>query len=382
MVSFQNLIVRIFKSHGFEIDSTSNYNRYILATKDNIILSIGYNEPGSELTMGDLRKFFRTAKRDNADRMIYVMPGALPNSLERFADERNVQLWDRERLEREIGRTVVTDIETLDKSDGLDELDSFISSGSSLKSRPSSGIKSEPESVSDDVAIMVPTMFFGDDLEGSTGTATAKTGTKSISDPKSGSGKSYYESSLDQKSEEKETDIDLNIVKPKVTKDLAATMANKIIKGFRFNLELIPYYVFNYSCTLNVKESELATASGVLGINGLTSNVEDWEDNIETIHNLDEPYTKLDVKFPIDNALSLVKKAVMDRNTKTVETREEYDSTIIFEKKKLKPKPDAIDIHSKGIYYLPVWCVEGSNGLMIIDANSGKVIKEDVFKAH
>jgi hypothetical protein len=130
----------------------------------------------------------------------------------------------------------------------------------------------------------------------------------------------------------------------------------------------------------NIENQDNAMAAGILSINGLTSNVEDWSDNIETVKNIDEPHTKLDVKFSYDNAISLIKQAIMERNTKLIETREEYDSTIIFEKKKLKPKPEAIDINSKGLYYLPVWCIEGSNGLMIIDANTGKVIKEDMFK--
>jgi hypothetical protein len=368
-VSFQNLVVKIFKSHGFEIDSTSNYNKYILATKDNITLSIGYAEPGSELTMGDLRSFFRSAKRDHADRMIFVIPGSYPPSMERFADERNIQLWDRERFEREIGRAVVTDIESIDKGDILDdELSTLL--------KPSSKPKHEPSSVSDEVAIMVPTMLFGDDSESesksSSGTSTTETQTQP--------GTSIFETSYGATSEPKDDGEKLNIIKPKVTKDLAATMAKKIVKGFRFNLELIPYYVFNYSCTLATENKEPSIDKGLISINGLTNNVEEWEDNIETTKYLEEPHTKIDVKFSPDNALSVVKKAVMERNTKVVETREEYDSTIIFEKKKLKPKPEAINIESKGLFYLPVWCIEGSNGLMIIDANSGKVIKEDIFK--
>ena len=47
----------------------------------------------------------------------------------------------------------------------------------------------------------------------------------------------------------------------------------------------------------------------------------------------------------------------------------------------MKPKFEAIDMNTKGIHYLPVWCIEGSNGLMIIDASSGKIIKEDIFRS-
>jgi hypothetical protein len=372
VATFQNLIVKIFKSHGFDIDSTSNYNKYILATKDNIILSVGYAEPADELSVGQLRNFFRTAKRDNADRLIYIVPSNYPIAIDRFAAERKIQLWDRERLERELGRALVTDLETLGE---IDQAEGISDSLFKTTSEQSTGQPTESQSSdSEDIPIMVPTMIFGDETEtgGSTTTGTTSDGSTLTSSTQITGAVEDPLISPDIK--------EVNIIKPKVTKDLAANMANKIVKGFRFNLELIPYYVFDYSFKLDIENQENALTTGILGINGLTSNVEDWSVEVETIKNLEEPHTKLGVKFTFDNALSLIKQAIMDRNTKMIETREEYDSTIIFEKKKLKPKPEAIDINSKGLFYLPVWCIEGSNGLMIIDANSGKVIKEDIFK--
>ena len=33
------------------------------------------------------------------------------------------------------------------------------------------------------------------------------------------------------------------------------------------------------------------------------------------------------------------------------------------------------------LVYLPVWCIEGRNGVMIIDAASGNILKEETFKS-
>jgi len=41
---------------------------------------------------------------------------------------------------------------------------------------------------------------------------------------------------------------------------------------------------------------------------------------------------------------------------------------------------NTIDIQDKGIVYLPVWCAEGSKGVMLVDATTGNVIREDPFK--
>ena len=46
----------------------------------------------------------------------------------------------------------------------------------------------------------------------------------------------------------------------------------------------------------------------------------------------------------------------------------------------MSPKEDAIEINRRGLIYLPVWCVEGSNGVMIINATTGKVVKEDTYR--
>lgn len=408
MVNFHNLIVSIFKAHGFEIDSTSNYSKYILANKDNINLSIGYIEPNEEVNVGKLRKFFRTAKRDNADRFIYILPGTAPDSFTRFAGDRNIQVWNRERLEREIGRAVVTDLErnseskAFESEDYLGGMGSYSSKssgefGSSSSSTLSSESK-EKDTTGEVVPIMVPMVPLGDDSYGgsessssssSAGFSTSSGSSSDIidADDTVQSSTTYFDplafpgtSESEKTSIESQNISDIWIIKPMISKDKAAGMANKIVKGFRFNLELIPYYVFDYTCKFNIEESGDATTSGILGINGLTSNVEEWTEDLDAIKYLDEPHTKLDVKFQLENAFSLIKEAVIERNTKLIETREEFDSTVIFEKKKLKPKEEAIDIQMKGLYYLPMWCIEGSNGLMIIDAASGNVVKEDIFK--
>jgi hypothetical protein len=395
LVSLNNLIIKIFKSHGFDINSSSNYSKYILASKDNINLSVGYTDMDEEVNMAMMRNFFRSAKKDNADRLIYIISGAkYPHPVNKFADDRNIQLWNRERLERELGRAVLSNLEVIGEAGEFDEELSEISESGTLHADSEltsesgtgtgtsiPGVEAELGSGAEEIPIMVPIIPFDDDGELITATSASTSETDGIIDASSEEqfeDEQYQEiHSYDSITPSESKDV--WIIKPKVTKDQASSMASKIVRGFRFNLELIPYYIFNYTCEFESGLPEDARSSGMIGINGLTSNIEEWRGSLKTTRNLEEEHTKLEIKFPYDKALALAREAVVELNTKSIETREESDQTIIFEKKKLKPKADAIEIESKGLYYLPVWCIEGSNGLMIIDASTGKVIKEDFF---
>jgi hypothetical protein len=386
LVSFNNLIIKIFKSHGFEINSSSDYSKYIFATKDNINLSVGYSDPNDELNLSKVRNFFRSAKRDSADMLIYVITKTTyPTEIDKFTNDRNIQLWDRERFERELGRAVMESLESTGETGEFGaELQAISEPGSTLHADPVldpdlglPGVGFESDSASSDtstetVPIMVPIIPFADDEPGEIMVAGS---------PEISSTESSMETRAESTASESISPEDRNvrIIKPKVSKDKAANMASKIVRGFRFNLELIPYYIFSYALKFDTDKPEDKPTNGWVGINGLTSNIEEWKGKFDTVSNLHEEHTKLEVKFPYEQAFSLAKDAVVELNTKSVETRDESENTIIFEKKRLKPKTDAINITSKGIYYLPVWCIEGSNGLMIIDANSGKIIKEDSY---
>ena len=96
MVSFNNLIIKIFKSHGFEINSSSDYSKYIFASKGNINLSVGYSDPEDESNLSKVRNFYRSAKRDSADMLIYVITNTTyPSEIDKFTNDRNIQLWNR-----------------------------------------------------------------------------------------------------------------------------------------------------------------------------------------------------------------------------------------------------------------------------------------------
>ena len=51
-----------------------------------------------------------------------------------------------------------------------------------------------------------------------------------------------------------------------------------------------------------------------------------------------------------------------------------------MERKVLSPRSEDIVLRGVGLYYLPIWCVEGVHGVMIINAGTGKIISEDYYR--
>jgi len=333
VVSLNNLLIKIFKSHGFEINSSSDYSKYILATKDNINISIGYLESDEEVNQANVRNFFRTAKKDNADRLIYIIPKTkYPDNLDKFAADRNIQIWDRERLERELGKAIMANLEISGEVGEFDhEMEDLPRTGISMipgsMENADSNIRPAHDGISmhsrdlasdEELPIMVPIISFDDENEMHTDTKTVSPTTMehrmdhgefertyAPHHGKRGAGISTVESHKHW------------IIKPNITKENAANMASKIVRGFRFNLELIPYYIFSYTCNFESGSPQISSNQGLIGINGLTSNVEEWSGMPRTIGDLDEEHTKLEVKFPYDKAFSLAQQAIISLKRKS-----------------------------------------------------------------
>ncbi len=348
MVKFIDIVTKIFDTYGFKITSTSEYSKYIFASKDNVSISIGYKDPQDSISMDDLRKFLKSSKKDRTNRRIYICAGDFPEDITKFAHQKDIQLWDKEKLEYELGKAMIADVIAPKPDAG--EVGSTKSFFELLEQKPT--VESKPEEPSYDLGVSIPTVPISDMGEDST---------------KKGSGE--------------EDEEEYRIIKSRITQEEASKMAKKVMGGFRFDLELIPYYIYNYSCDINIGgRTPPQRNTGTIGINGLTNNMEEWPPIFETVTELGEDYTRLPPKFTEEEAYTAAYNSIIILNTKTIETKEEKDSAIIIEKKQVEPKPDAIEISKKGLVYLPAWCIEGSNGVMIIDATTGKVLKEDIFK--
>jgi hypothetical protein len=304
------ILKKILKSYDFDI--IEEHTHYILGSKEGSSVAAAVIDVKDEITISDVQ-----AKRkelpQNLDKVIIATTLDVDSQLEDFANAESILLWDKKKLEEEIGRAVLAD----SKVDFLTE-------------------KHDMEIVDEkvDVSEAIP-----------------------------------------------KEDIGEAIMKPQITMGDVSEISKKIVQGFRFDLELIPYYLFDYSCELVVEGQQTPQiSSGTLAVNGLTNSAESWDFQFETVSDMETTHTKLEPRFDEKRAYDTARESAIALNTKEIQTVDDRGAVTIYEKKKVRPKEGAIDIVKRGLVYLPVWCVEGSNGVMIINATTGKIIKEDIYR--
>jgi hypothetical protein len=155
-------------------------------------------------------------------------------------------------------------------------------------------------------------------------------------------------------------------------------LSGNSIKGFKHDLELVPHYLFKYSCSYEGKDGREIHKKGIVSINALTGKYSAWDKEPEmdasTAHQV-----QLEPKIDGENARKIAMHAVAYFNTEFKELIIERDHATIIEKATFKPDEKSIILESQDLVMVPVWCVEGKHGVMILDGITGKVISEDYY---
>ncbi len=176
-------------------------------------------------------------------------------------------------------------------------------------------------------------------------------------------------------------DVGEMIVRPMIDIDDVKEISSQTVGGFRHRLELVPHYVFEYRCSLRMSEEERVSKVGLLAVNALTRKVEPWKDDFETVFAIELNHRRMEPMIEIEDARNAVREEVIQLHTYERELIRDDGRATVTERKLLSPSPDDVGLVSQGIIYLPVWCVEGVHGVMIINAGTGKIISEDYYRS-
>ena len=171
------------------------------------------------------------------------------------------------------------------------------------------------------------------------------------------------------------------VLKSKLTLDDIKELSRNTIQGFKHDLELVPHYIFQYSCTYEGRDCQSVTKSGLVSVNALTGRYAAWNSEPETDTSATHQ-VQLEPKIDAENAVKIAVHAVAQLNTEFKEIITERDHSTIIEKATFRPEPEAIVIEARRLVMVPVWCVEGKHGVMILDGITGKVISEDYYDRH
>lgn len=170
------------------------------------------------------------------------------------------------------------------------------------------------------------------------------------------------------------------IIRPTIDSRDVKEIGMRTVGGFRQRLELVPYYIFDYSCPLYLTNELVGEEKGSLGVNALTKKVEPWDDRLEVVFALEHGHRKAEPTFEEEVAADLAKKEIVRLHTAEREVVRDDGHVTLTERKKVAPRLDDVHLDGKGIFYLPVWCVEGIHGVMIINAGTGKIVSEDFYR--
>jgi hypothetical protein len=169
---------------------------------------------------------------------------------------------------------------------------------------------------------------------------------------------------------ESATERSERIVKPNFTLEDVKYLARHEIQGYRYDLELVPHYLFHY--VLNIEDGK--QRAGIVAVNALTEHIETWRWGFELVDSIDMQHTRREPKVDQEKASQLARDAISKEYRAFTEQVKDFGHSEIIERK--KPLKDPMVIEPKGLVYLPVWNVEGKGGAMIVNSSSGKIVSE------
>jgi hypothetical protein len=281
---------------------------YLYGRRDDISVVI---MTASDMLMDDVQDFMKNTKGFSGRRVVASL-GKVDDSVQSYLQNLGVHYWGREEVEHEIGNL---QLETVSSTKGKSLIDEIISDD--VPQRPA-----EPHDHSIPVIV----------------------------------------ESLEEKTE--------RIVKPNFGLDDVKHLARHEIKGYKYELELVPHYLFHF--LLNMPDGK--QRAGMAAVNALTSHVETWRWGFELVDSIELTHSKREPKIDYEKALQLAQDMIGRELKSHTETVKDFGHSEIIERK--KTGKDAIVVEPKGLVYLPVWCVEGTSGAMIVNSSSGKIISE------
>lgn len=170
------------------------------------------------------------------------------------------------------------------------------------------------------------------------------------------------------------------IVPLKMTLQEVVELSAGAVGGFSHRLDLVPHYVFSYDVPLYVGDGRIGSKDGMLAINALTKAVEPWAEMPQTVPKLDQGHKRLEPTLEEEDASSLMRVAVEREHTYERDMVRENGQVTMTERVMVHPRLDEGSFKPMGLVYVPVWCVEGTKGVMILNASTGKVLSEEHFR--
>lgn len=151
------------------------------------------------------------------------------------------------------------------------------------------------------------------------------------------------------------------------------------VGAFNYELRYVPFHLFTYTCEIK-RNGVKAKIGGNLAVDAVNGQIKKWRKIPEVTKMPEYPGTLSPVSLNVEEAKALATEWILHNETREISPIEmKIDKIIVIEKRIERPDPDTIVLDYIGIFHLPIWYVEGSAGVMIVNAADGTVIDMEFF---
>jgi len=167
------------------------------------------------------------------------------------------------------------------------------------------------------------------------------------------------------------------IIRPKLSEGGAIAVAKpKVGIVESLDLDLVPYYVLDYTCDLLADGNPYEGISGTVRVNALTRQAEKYPLKFETTPRLTWRHIKLEPKIELEEAKTLAQDAIVlwNQGIREVSIRKTATTQVIA-KKTISVAEGGISFKNAELYYVPVWKAHHGGELLAIDATTGEILE-------
>ncbi len=332
-----NVIKEVFSTYNYSV-SPSQQGFDLLAEKTGNRVGIKLVD---DVSADDLKTFLDGLKGNNLKVLLITMAG-FTEEVKKLGSQRELMLWDRAELERQIGKAVLSGCDTAAPAKDLARADI-----SSLTSELYNRSAEKPQA---------PVM--------------AEAPAEPAEEPAKKKAKKPVE--------EEGVSIPLHSVPIKVKGSDALKISGAIgrAEDVEVSLKFIPFWKYNYVLDVQSKYRDLTiplNSKGSKVINAINKQVDPAPSAaaVESVGLPDVPYNVEGSAVTQEEATAMAIKSIIEENTKTVRFKGTQGEAAIVEHKKFQPKPQDIEM-SMELLYIPFWVVRSHKGYMEVNACDGK----------
>ena len=171
-----------------------------------------------------------------------------------------------------------------------------------------------------------------------------------------------------------------HLVRPFMTAADVKEIGANTVSGFRYRLELVPHHLYRYEAgVVRVDDVDCGLVKGQMAVNALTGLMAEWPVECDTVTRIDEAHRVLEPSIDREEAMAAARRSVVLLHATERDVVREVHGAVITERKKVMPREGDVRLEELGLFFLPVWLVEGLRGVLIINAATGKIVSEDLY---